>query len=337
MAQPTRSSLAVTDQVLSNFALDFGKQKLVTEGNLGMGMTPDFIFPRVPHTAAGLEGRYYTYNFRNRFQLATGLRKTGNYPRVKWDVSSATYTLEDYGFSKDWDEQEEKAGFPPLDLDQDTVEVCTDMTLLEYANDVITIVTTGGNFNGATTNTSTAAAGIGGLLGGAWDTSSTDIVGQVGLMKQVVQKNCGVMPDRIVIGADPWYKGILINDNIIAGLQAQQKAGGLQDFDPVKAICRTFFDLDGAVDNTLSDTANPAITESMAYLFGTNVLVYVSNARIQRVKAMRLGMTVSSPGEFLRGYRWTEAPKTRWRAVSFERSSKLVADDAGYLLTSVVS
>jgi hypothetical protein len=332
MAQPTRSSLAITDPVLSNFALDFGRQKLVTEGNMGMGMTPDFIFPRVPHTQPGLTGEYYTYNFRNRFQLATGLRKTGNYPQVKWDVSSATYRLEDYGFSKPWDEQDEKAGFPPMDLDQDSVEVCTDMTLLEYANDVITLVTTSGNFDAATTNTNTAAT-----LGGAWDTSSTDIVGQIATVKQVIHKNCGVMPDRIVLGSDVWFKGILVNDNIIAGLQAQQKAGGLQDFDPVKAVCRTFFDLDGAVDTTLYDSANPGTTQSMGYLFGTNVLVFVSNARIERVKAMRLGMTVSAPGEFLRGYRWTENPKTRWRAVSFERSSKLVADDAGYLITSVVS
>jgi len=334
MAGPTRSAVAITDAVLSGFALDYGKNILVTESGMGMGNTADFIYPRVPHTIPGLTGEYYTYNRANYIELGDDNRKEGNYPTVTWNTSSATYRIEDKGFSTDYDDRTQEAAFAPLNLSEDAGEILPQRVLLAYANDVINDVTTTGNYNAGTTNTSTAAAVA--QFGGIWTIASTQIVQQVNFIKRVIHLNSGVMPDSMVIGMDGWVNGILRNDDILAGLQAQQKSAGLIDFDPVQAIGRTFFDLDLRVDTTIHESANPTATSSPAYLFGSNAVIFVSNRKLQRAKALRFGFTVVRPGEFLRGYRWFESPHTNWRAVSFQRAIQLVEDSAAYLITSVV-
>jgi len=332
---PTRQNLQIGDPVLSNFARAFGKQDLVSLSGKGFGNTADFMFPQMPHTVSGLTGEYYTYDFNTTLQLSEDGRKEGNYNKIEWDVGSDTYRLEDKGFSNAYDDRVQEAALGGMNLSEDAAEILPERVLRAYANDAITIATTSGNYAASITNTTTAAGAA--AYGGAWDTSSTDIIRQVAAIKQVIHKNCGVKPDRIAMGQDVWTNGVLTNDDILAGLQAQQKSGGLEDFDSVKAICRTYFGLDGAVDDTIYDSANPAATDSNAYLFGKNVVVFVSKAQVARVKAMRFGFTAVKPREFLRAYKWFEQPHTNWRAVSFQRSIKLVADEAGYLLTSVVT
>lgn len=333
MGQPTRSSLALNDPVVSNFALDYGDQNLVTLSGSGFGNTADFMFPRMPHTAAGLTGRFYTYNFANKLALGDDSRKEGNYPKITYDVSSDTYTLEDYGFSHEFDDRTQEAALGGVvNISEDAGEILAQRVLRKYANQAIALATTSGNYTAGITNTSAASAGE-----GVWDTSSTDIVQQVNLLKEVVFRNCGVIPDRIAFNMNVWTKGVMKNDAILAGLQATQRPAGLSDFENVKSICATFFGLEGAVDNTLYDSANVTGTFTPTYLFPNSVLVFVSQKRLQRVKAMRLGFTAVKSGEFLRGYRWDEAPHTNWRALSFQRSVKMVADEAGYLLTSVVT
>ncbi|MCH7752134.1 MAG: hypothetical protein IH898_08280, partial [Planctomycetes bacterium] len=143
---------------------------------------------------------------------------------------------------------------------------------------------TSGNFNAGITNTNTAST-----LGGAWDTSSTDLIKQINTVKRVIHRNCGVMPDRFVTSNDVWTDGIMIYDAIQAGLQATQKPAGASDFENAKNIISSFFGLEGAIDVTLFDSANVSSTITPTYLFPKSVLVYVSNARVDRIKAMRFG------------------------------------------------
>jgi len=329
---PTRTSVAISDPVLSNFALDYGKQELVTLSGLGFGNTADFIYPRIPHIGPGDTGEYYTYDFENKLALGSDERKEGNYPTIVFDVSSNTYKLEDKGFSHEFDDRVQEAALGGMNISEDAGDIITERVLRKYANEVIADATTSGNFNAGITNTNTAST-----LGGAWDTSSTDLIAQINTVKRVIHRNCGVMPDRFVTSMDVWTDGIMINDAIQAGLQATQKAAGASDFENAKNIISAFFGLNGAIDNTLFDSANVNSTITPTYLFPKSVLVYVSNARVQRAKAMRFGFTAVKSGEFLRGYRWTMPPHSNWRAVSFQRSVHRVADDCAYLITSVVT
>ena len=329
---PARSSLKINDPVVSSFALDYGNQELVTISGSGFGNTADFIFPRLPHVEVGLTGSYYTYDFQNKLALGDDGRKSGNYTKVVYEVSSDSYTIEDHGFSHDYDDRDQEAAQGSLNISEDAGELLGQRVLRKYANDAITIATTSGNFTAGITNTTTAAAGE-----GAWDTSSNNIIKEVNDMKLVVLKNCGVVPDRIAFGMEVWSNGVMVNDAIQAGLQATSRPAGLSDFENVKSICSTFFGLEGAVDSTLYDSANVSSTITPTFLFPKSVLVFVSNQRLQRIKAMRLGFTAVKSGEFLRGYQWFENPHTNWRALSFQRAIKMVADEAGYLLTSVVS
>jgi len=329
---PTRSSVAISDPVASNFALDYGKQELVTMSGMGFGNTADFIYPRLPHLGTGDTGKYYKYDFENKLALGSDERKRGNYNKIEFDVTSATYTLEDKGFSHEYDDRLQEAALGGMDISEDAGDVITERVLRKYANEVIADATTSGNFNAGITNTNTAST-----LGGAWDTTSTDLIKQINTVKRVIHRNCGVMPDRIVVSNDVWTDGIMINDAIQAGLQATQKPAGASDFENAKGIFSAFFGLNGAVDNTLYDAANVKSTINPTYLFPKSVLVFVSNARVQRIKAMRFGFTAVRAGEFLRGYQWSVPPHSNWRAISFQRSVHRVADDCAYLITSVVT
>lgn len=329
---PTRNSLAITDRVLSGFALDYGKQELVNLSGSGFGNTAQFIFPQISHNVEGLTGEYYKYNFNNKLQLHDDFRKEGNYNKIEWDVTSETYRLEDFGLSHEYDDREQESAFAPINLSEDAADILSERVLRAYANEAIVLATTSGSFNAGVTNTNTAST-----LGGAWDTSSTDLIKQVNTAKRVILLNSGVVADRIATSMDVWTNGIMINDGIQAGLGNMQKAAGASDFENAKAIFRGFFGLDGAVDTTVYDSANVEATDSNAFLFPKSVLIFASKVAVDRAKAMRFGFTAVRPGEFMRGYKWFEEPHTNWRAVSLQRSVKLVADDCAYLITSVVT
>jgi hypothetical protein len=331
MGSPTRSALAITDRVLTNLSIEHAQAELVSESGSGMGMTASFTMPFVPHSVEGLTGEFGKDDLNNAFQdsgAADGFRGPGtNYSVIDFGFGSDTYRIEDTGYSKQWDDDQQSAVNGPYQLNVKAQRYCTKRTVLRYARAVNSVVTTAGNF----TNNATAAS-----LGGQWSTSSTDIIAQVAAIKKAVHKATGDMIDSAVIGADVWWDGILKNDAIIAGLNAMQQSGGLSDFQLPRVIGRQFFDLDLRVDTTLYDSANPTATDSLAYDFGKNALFFKRLSSPQ-IDTTGLGMTIFKTGDQFRMYRWNEAPKMHWVACSLMRAIKLVQELDGYLVTSVVA
>jgi hypothetical protein len=202
MGSPSRNSLAIYDPVLTNFSVEYMQEKLVTESGSGFGLTADFFFPRVPHKGEGLTGRYTTYNIANRFTLPAGanIRRAPNtnYHAIDWDISSETYLIQDYGLSKAWDDDEVSASLRPVDLSRDTIDIISDLTLLDYCRRVNAIV------NSATITQTATAAAIANGGGAAWDTAGSNPIGAVNTAVNTIYQATGIRPNRMVIGWDVW-------------------------------------------------------------------------------------------------------------------------------------
>ena len=326
---PDRGSLAITDPVLSNFALAYSQKKMVTASGSSYGMTADFIFPRVPHKGEGLTGKYYTYNKANNFQIPDARRapKT-DFKRVTWDVSSASYVIEEYGFGGDWDDTEVDASLSPVDLNRDTTEVVTNTTLLAYERRVNAIVCDQGSY----TNTGTP--------GTAWDSAGSDPIADIITAKRTIYASTGVMPNKAVIGWKVWFNGLANNDEVVSRVQAANLMGGQKDVTP--QMVGQLMDLDLRVNTTLYDSAVEGQTSTLAADFrdltGSNeelCLVFYSPEQAMNVKTLTLGLTIEK--EYMMARRWRENPKTNVVTVSQMCVEKLVAELAGYLLYSVVS
>ena len=64
MGSPSRNSLNLISPMLTGFSLEYTQERLVTENGLGLGLTPDFFFPRMPHRGQGLSATYTTYDIQ---------------------------------------------------------------------------------------------------------------------------------------------------------------------------------------------------------------------------------------------------------------------------------
>ena len=334
MASPSRNSLAVIDPVLSNFSLEYTQEKLVTMSGSGFGLTSDFIFPRVPHRGEGLTGRYFTYDIGNRFTLpaAALVRRASNtdYHKIDWDVGSATYLIEDYGLGKMWDDNEVSAQLRPVDLNRDSVEIATDLTLLDYSRRINAIVTNSSTI----TQTATAAN-----LNGQWSAAGSNPIGDVNTAVNTIYQATGVRPNRMVVGWNVWINGIMNNDEIISRIQAAQNMAGNADITP-RLVGERLFNLDMRVDTGIINTAVEGQTASLSTsgtnMFGLNALIFFA-AKTPTVKSRALGFSVHKSDEWFRVRRWDTAPKSHNIAVSQMVAEELVAHQFGYLITSVTA
>lgn len=332
MGSPSRNSLAVVDPVLTNFSLEYTQERLVSESGSAFGLTADFIFPRLLHRGDGLSGTYFTYNIKNRFSLpGTGSvrRAAGaDYHPVDWDVSSDTYTIEDYGLGHNWDDNEVSAQLSPVDIERDAQETLDDLVLLDYERRVNAIATSGS----VITQTSTAAA-----LNGQWSGAGSNPIKDVTTAIKTIYAGTGMRPNRMVIGWDVWMDGIMNNDEVLSRLP-DNMTKGMADINPM-LVGQKLFNLDMRVNTGIIDTAAEGQTASLSTsgtgTFGKNVLVFYANPT-PRVKSKTLGMTIHKDDWFTVRKR-DVGDKSHRVTVSQMTSEKTVAAALGYLITAAVA
>lgn len=273
MGSPSRGALGAINPMLSNFAVSFAGQRLVSQTGSAFGLTPDFIFPIVPHTEEGMAGTYLTLDVGNSFQTPDTRRTSGtDYKSIDWGLSSSNYRLEDHGLGKNWDDNDVKAGVGPVQLNRRTTQIITNNVVAEWDRRVNTIVTTTGNFT--LSNTSTAAT----IHGGAaqWSTSTADIIRSIDVAREQIFLNSGYDGAlRAVAGRNVWYSGFKINDDIIASLQAAQQLGGSSDITP-RLVGEQLLEVDLRINSNLRNNAGEvaAGTFTGTLDFGDNMLIF---------------------------------------------------------------
>lgn len=335
MASPSRNSLALIAPVLTSFSLEYTQERLVTENGTGMGLTPDFFFPRMAHRGQGLSATYTTYDIQNRFNIpiAQKMRRAPNtdYTSIDWDISSGTYVIEDYGVGKTWDDNEVSAQLSPVQLERDTAGIIADLTLLAYSVRINAIV------NSATITQTATAAAIANGGSAAWDVAGSNPIGAINTATNTIYQATGIRPNRMVMGWDVWINGIMNNDEMISRIQAGNNMAGNADITP-RLVGDRLFGLDMRVDTGIIDTAVKGQTASLSTsgtgMIGTNVIVFYATPA-PTVRSRTLGFTAFT--EWFVNRKWDVKPKSHRVTVSHMTAEELVDANLAYRITSVVT
>ena len=306
-ANPTEKDVHV-DSVMSGVSIKYTNDELIA----------DQVLPVVPVKKES--DKYYIYT-RN-WKLPQSKRAAGaEANEVEWNLSTSTYTTEEYALKDFIPDRVRQNADNPLDMDIDTTENLTDLIQLGREKRVADIV-----FGAANYGTQTSA------LAGAnqWDDyAGSDPIGDVRDAKAIVHAASGKMPNTMVIGYQAYLK-LLDHPDVLERIKYTQK--GLVTAD----LLASLFEVDKIlVGKALYDTTQEGVAESLSYVWGKSVaLVYAQKS--PGLKQVSFGYQFQSRG--FRTKKWrVEGRDGDFVEAGEIRDEKLVAAATGYLYTTVVS
>ncbi len=174
-------TIAATNPTLTNYAQGLAQ-------DLGSA-TANFLAP-VVEVPAGL-GRYKAFDEKNAFQIYGTERAPGGYAtRIQFNASDPTFDCRPQALEVAIDDAEYDAAGEGQGarLDESRVRTLLTSAVLAHENKVITVA-----------KTLSAAGGK-----GVWSSSSTDPIGEIDEQIEAVATECGMLPNRMVIGLGAW-------------------------------------------------------------------------------------------------------------------------------------
>ena len=297
-----------TDSVLSGVSIKYTNDELIA----------DQVLPVVPVKKES--DLYYIYT-RN-WKLPQSKRAAGaEANEVEWNMSTGTYTTEEYALKDLIPDRVRANADNPLDMDVDTTENLTELVQLGREKRVADIVFGAANYGAQTS----ALAGA-----NQWDDyAGSDPIGDVRDAKAIVHAASGKMPNTMVIGYQAYLK-LLDHPDVLERIKYTQK--GLVTTD----LLASLFEVDKIlVGKALYDTTQEGVAESLSYVWGKSVaLVYAQKS--PGLKQVSFGYQFQSRG--FRTKKWrVEGRDGDFIEAGEIRDEKLVAAATGYLYTTVVS
>lgn len=300
------------DQALTNLAIAYRNLAFVA----------DQIFPVVPVIKDS--DKYYKFS-REELRKVETLRAAGaEANEVDWDVTSETYSAEEYALRKLCSDRIVNNADKPIRVKATTVNKLMRWINLGYEKRVQAIAQSRTHVTRGATPTI------------KWDGSSPTIEADVDTAKESVRNNAGVEPNSILLNTD--VKDIVKRDSTVRNLirytvpNKELLVNG--DLPPV------LWNLKVIVAGGTENTATQGQTSSIAKVWTDNVLVFYVEPNLA-IDALTLGYTlrVKQNGKL-------NALVTTWREanrkgdmieVSVIQDEKLVAGECGYLITDVKS
>jgi hypothetical protein len=306
-ANPTEKDVH-TDSVLSGVSIKYTNDELIA----------DQVLPVVPVKKES--DLYYIYT-RN-WKLPQSKRAAGaDANEVEWNLSTSTYTTEEYALKDLIPDRVRSNADNPLDMDVDTTENLTELVQLGREKRVADIVFGAANYGAQTS----ALAGA-----NQWDDyAGSDPIGDVRDAKAIVHAASGKMPNTMVIGYQAYLK-LLDHPDILERIKYTQR--GLITAD----LLASLFEVDKIlVGKALYDTTQEGVAESLSYIWGKSVALIYSQPS-PGLKKVSFGYQFQSRG--FRTKKWREEGRDGDFVETGEiRDEKLVAAATGYLYTTVVS
>jgi hypothetical protein len=302
------------DQVLSNMSVMYSNDEYIGER----------LMPAVP--VAKRSGKFAVYNKRDRFAFPDdliGYRSSPN--ELEAGRTFDNYSVADYGYKNYLDYETTQNQDAPLNEMVDVVEAINEGIAFRREKRILAIVATSANYSG---NTAAAGSVWSGTTGGSL---IADILAAVSALWS------GPTPTRKVgfCSLAVWNTGIANNPAIRELFKYTEN--GLATTTQVAR----FFGLDDIlVSRAREDTANSGQTAAYARMLTGNVFGVLAVADNPSVRSLHFGSTFREnddpfttewpdPGIGKRGGIWSR--------VSVSEDHKIVAPDAGFLITSVVS
>lgn len=129
-----------------------------------------------------------------------------NYKRVHLYMDDLTYTCKNYGLESQLTDEDRENYATDFDAEFETVAGIKTKMMLAREKRVKDLIFNTTTWSGAAYYTDNSAS--------PWDTTTTDIIKQVGAAKEKVRLNTGVMADSLIIG-EAAMQNLLINDDIV--------------------------------------------------------------------------------------------------------------------------
>lgn len=178
----TTSSTVV--QTLTNYARGIAQDRA--------SAVAEFLAPSVPVGSA--TGKFKSFNDKNAFQVISADRAIGGAAkRLEFLASDSDYNCKPKALEIAIDDAErDLAGAgDPLRLEQAKIDVLLTSALISHENDVLTAVKNGLSAVGSR---------------GSWsDLSTNDPIKELDEQIKAIAVECGMMPNRIILGIGAWY------------------------------------------------------------------------------------------------------------------------------------
>lgn len=302
------------DSVLSNMSVMYANDEYIGER----------LLPAVPVTHRS--GKYYTYNKRDRFAVPDdliGYRSSPN--ELDAGRSTDNYSLTDYGFKNYLDYETTQNQDAPLNEMLDVTEALNEAIAFKREKRILAILATAGNYG-----SNTAAATLAWTLANSGGSIIADILGAVSALYS------GPTPTRKVgfCSLAVWNAGIA--NNVAIRELFKYTGGGLASTTQVA----NFFGLDDIyVSRAREDTANSGQTASYARMLTGNVFGIIAVAENPSTRSLHFGSTFRESNDPFTT-QWPDPGIGKrggiWSRVSVSEDHKIVAADAGFLITAVV-
>jgi hypothetical protein len=283
------------------------------------------LMPAVPIEKRS--GVFYTYNKRDRLAAPDdeiGHRASPN--EIEENRSTDNYSVRDYGLKNFLDLMASQNADAPLDEMVDVVEAVNERMAFRREKRILAIVGVAGSYG---SNTTTAATD--------WD-DGTDLGGTI--VTDILAADSalwnGMAPTRKIgfCGVDVWNGGIANNPKIAERFKYVET--GLQN---TTQVARMLGLDDILVSRAREDTANIGQTASYARMMPAAIFGILRVAARPSIRSAHFGSTFRLRSDPFTS-QWTDpsigAHGGIWARVTVSEDHKVVASDAGYLLTSVI-
>jgi hypothetical protein len=296
------------DAVLSGVSIRYSNEEMIA----------DQVMPVIPVKKES--DKYYTYT--RAWRLPQSKRAAGaEANEVEWNVSTDTYSTEEYALKDLIPDRVRDNADNPLDMDVDTTENLTELITLGREKRVADVAFAAGTYGSQTS----ALAGA-----NRWDDyAGSDPIGDVRSAKAVVHAASGKMPNTLILGYQAHLK-LLDHPDILERIKYTQR--GIVTAD----ILATVFEVDKyLIGKALYDSSQEGGSESLGYVWGKSVaLLYAEPS--PGLKKVSFGYQFQSRG--FRTKKWREEGRDGDFVEAGEiRDEKVVAASCGYLYTTVVS
>lgn len=294
-----------TNKPLTNVAVDYKNAEYIA----------DQVLTNIP---VKKESDLY-YTFVRDFRIPETLRANGSPSnRISWAVSTTAYALQEHAL-KDVITDRDRGNADDIDVDVKTTETLTDKILLRKEFDAATqLFTTGSWGNNASATTATSWA---------YNTTTSNPIGNVQSASTVILKNSGRRPNKMIMGSDV-FDALKGNTNVFNRVQYVERAIVTAE------LLASLFDLDKVfVGNAVYDAGLEGVAESITSVWGPNALLaYISNN--PGMKELTAAGMLEIKGKYNTKKWRDEEVGGDWIEVSSMFVPKLIATSCGYYFSN---
>jgi hypothetical protein len=303
-----------TDKALSNISLMYGNGAYIGE----------MLLPRVDVGDGNLSGIYYVHDKRSRLAYPDDeLGARGSPNELNQAVSTATYSCKWYGYKEYVDQMTISAQDAPLNALADATQNLAEAIAFRRELRIATIMTTTGNYSG---NTVALAAGA------RWDVAGGDPIGAIQAARAAIWSGRG--PGKLVGFTSLDVANVLTRHAAFLDIFKYNSSGLV----PMSAVANWLGLDEIVVSEARKDTANPGQTASYSRIWPTNFFGIVRVATSPSIRNAAFGYTFhAGPPATAQWFDQTLGPKGGYYAKNAVcEDHRVVAGDAGYLLTTVI-